>query len=133
MTAPKKPKRVGVVWVSGEHVDRSGIAKYIHLIMSSEDPEQLGRHERGRKSLNWLTDFHPGTYDKWRAAILKLLSDGQPRTFNRIVLELTGRLHAGEVAFGKAPDDALWDLVKEGEVSHTMEVPILFRKVRRLR
>lgn len=69
------------------------------------------------------------TRPRWRERIQKHLADGEPRTFNRICVEL-GDVTA-DVAFEKAPDHALWELVAQGAVEHTMTAPILFRRTRR--
>jgi len=130
MVAPDKPKKVGVIWVTGQYVDRSGLSRYTHLIRSADDPGGTPREMRKGHQLTWLKDMHPGTTDKWAKSIYKLLSDRVPRTFNRIVLELSHNLHTADVAFDKAPDHALWDLVVSRKISHTTAAPILFRRTR---
>jgi hypothetical protein len=110
--------------------DRRKQARYTHLIRSADDGEQETRSKRTCGALAWKLDFHPGTHDKWKALILELLADRTPRTFNRIVLELTGYVHTADTAFEKSPDHALWELVEERKISHTLQAPILFRRTR---
>jgi hypothetical protein len=46
-------------------------------------------------------------------------------------LEASDYHFTADVAFGKAPDAALWILVSEGEVEHTAWIPIQFRRKER--
>ncbi len=53
-----------------------------------------------------------GKVDEWASAIVALMSDGQPRTFNGIIIDLTDARCTADTAFGKDPDLALWKLVE---------------------
>jgi len=114
------------ILISGLHGFNRGMAQYTHLIRASDDPKPRPRAERKGHQMSWLKDMNPNTLGQWTRAIYGLLADGVPRTFNRIVLELTGNLHTADVAFKKAPDQALWNLVARRKISHTLEAPILF-------
>ena len=65
--------------------------------------------------------------EAWATQILKLLSDGKPRTLNRIGIELVDKT-ADITAF--TPFGAgLWLLVKNGDVEYTPKSPVYFRAV----
>lgn len=92
--------------------DRSGLAKYLHLAQWHADPlETMGRG-RDRDPTHWQRTHSVKEYKK---LILDLLEDTDPRTFNRICLELTGT--TADVWYEKAPDLALWELVKEDQLA----------------
>lgn len=111
--------------------DRTGLGAFVHLIRGPHDGQRESREARqGRLGVEvaarqWMT-LTRGDVDAWKAAIEKLLGDGEPRTFNRIVLELTGGSMTADTAFGKDPDDALWALVEDGVLWWTAEAPIHF-------
>jgi hypothetical protein len=65
-----------------------------------------------------------------RSEILRHLSDGEPRTFNRLTVELWDI--TADIAFDTVADEALWSLVGE-YIEHTVKVPILFRLLPHLR
>ena len=70
-----------------------------------------------------------GHADEWAATILEYMADGKPRTFNRLVLELTDYHHTADNAFKRGPDQAIWLLVQASQIEHTLEAPIQFRLV----
>lgn len=111
-----------------EPVDRSGTMAFVHLIRSPDDAERTPRPKGGRKDRAphlMMRRKSPAAIDEWTEAIRAKLSDGKPRTFNSLCVEI-GDLTA-DVAFQEAPDIALWALVCDGELEHTVEAPILFR------
>lgn len=99
--------------------DRSGIRKYLHLVRWWGDPkETMARgslkiddegSQTGRDSRHWMKN--KTSVAEYRDWIVKLLEDGEPRTFNSICVELTGT--TADVWFEKAPDEALWSLVED--------------------
>lgn len=97
--------------------DRSGLAAYTHLIRSAHDGARETREVRHARIgvaagvIEWRK-LEQGNVDEWASAIEALMRDGQPRTFNGIVLELTDAKCTADTAFGKDPDDALWKLVE---------------------
>ena len=122
-------------WFTGKF-DRSCSANYIHLIRSPDDPERLSREERHRRiGLRHGRDVTATAWKKlddcsiakWKERILAGLRDGKPRTWNRLILEITNFHYTADVVFGKRPDKALWALVEEGKVELTAEAPVLFR------
>lgn len=121
-----KHKQEQPEWVTGNAVDRSGLAQYTHLIRSPDDPERSPREARKGKETAWLRLTAKATRGAWKTSIAALLADGVPRTFNRIAVELSDM--TADVVFGKAPDQALWELVHEGAIEHTTKAPILFRQ-----
>ncbi len=113
--------------------ERSGTAKYVHLIMWTGDPpETMGRGKgkqeldenicsEGRSSTHWKRTHSAEVY---KEKIMSLMSDGEPRTFNRICVEITGT--NGNVWFEKEPDIALWSLVEEGRLAWACELKATF-------
>lgn len=116
-------------WTSGP-VDRSGMFVYLHIVRGSDDPARrqraTERADAGGDSQVWRKLFRKATTEQWRKAICDHLADGVPRTFNRIMVELADM--TADVAFDKAPDRALWELVEAGTLEHTLEAPIYFRR-----
>lgn len=116
-------------WITGE--DRRPLSPYLHLVRAPDDPERMDR----ARSLGGTTkgDAKILSYHKLRkrplpelaAEIVDLLSDNEPRTFNRIAVELWDK--TADVVFEEAPDHALWSLVLEGRVEYTIRGPIFFR------
>lgn len=98
--------------------DRSGLAQYTVALRSPWDPERLTRAEQratGGGFEAWRKDL-VGEPRSWAAAIIRLLRDGQSRTFNRIVLDLTARQYTADVALGKVPEVGLWLAVERGAI-----------------
>ncbi len=104
-----------VTWYSGVP-DTSEAFAYVVLIRSPFDPERLRRSEQrklGRGFEAWREDLR-GDPRAWAAKFVRLLRDGQSRTFNRLVLDATGRLYTADTASGKAPERGLWLAVEKG-------------------
>ncbi len=99
---------------------------YTHLIRSPDDPERSSRAARKGKETAWKASTASKMEPEWRTRIVALLEDDKPRTFNAICVEL-GDITA-DIGYATAPDKALWSLVAAGEVEHTVEAPIFFRK-----
>jgi hypothetical protein len=125
-------------WVTGLVVDRSGTAKYAHLARAPGDPERTPRgarrdgpdpdgRDRGAAWRRKLVGTKPEDHEE---PIVGLLSDGAPRTFNAIGVELYDK--TADLLFETPVDAALWCLVERGVLEHTLRVPVLFR-LRRLR
>ena len=112
-------------WQTGKLVDRSGTSAYITLIRAPEDPERSPRGERKRDRVGWQHDLAKTTIKEWKEVILQHLSDGLARTFNRIGVELLDK--TADTLLKLNPEEALWSLVAEGKVAHTLSAPIYFR------
>lgn len=111
-----------------EPVDHSGTMAFTHLVRSPDDAKRTPRPKGGRKDRSphlTMRSKGPAAIVEWREAIRARFVDGKPRTFNSLCVEI-GDITA-DVAFCEAPDLALWELVCDGELEHTVEVPILFR------
>lgn len=106
-------------WISGHSRPRGAMA-YTHLIRSPSDPLRSPRHFTKATRLRWKDPI-----SRWSDAILGLLANQEPRTFNAIVVELADV--TADMAFLEAPDHALWGLVSTGKVEHTPQAPVLFR------
>jgi hypothetical protein len=104
-------------------VGRSGASAYVHLIRAPGDPE---RSPRGPgRALLWR-QLGKHSVSEWAARILELLADGEPRTFNRIMVELAD--FGADTGFGENPDHALWHLVEQRKLVLTLEAPIFFKR-----
>lgn len=93
-------------------------ASYDHLIRGDEDDTRIDHHElrrrygsekvHGRKEASLLPSY------VWEDKILDLLSDGRPRTFNQICLELTEHNLTADLLRGTSAEQAILDLLSEG-------------------
>jgi hypothetical protein len=113
-------------WDTGYPVPSERRKGYVHLMRSKHDPEMKQQRgmEAGYDPVGWkkLSKVPVTEHEK---KILKLLQDGEPRTFNRISVEIYDR--TADIVFQKGVDDALWNLVERGQVEHDLTAPILFR------
>ncbi len=97
--------------------DRSGLARYTHLIRWGWDTDEtMARGAGKRDSQHWR---RAGSVEHFVEAIRTLMRDGHARTFHRMCVELTGT--SADVWFEKQPDLALWRLVEVGELWWTCE------------
>jgi hypothetical protein len=112
-------------WQTGKLVDRSGTFAYIILVRAPEDPERLPRGKGKKDRVGWQHDLAKTTIKEWKEIILQHLSDGEARTFNRIGVELLDK--TADTLLQLNPEEALWSLVTEGKVAHTLRAPIYFR------
>lgn len=121
-------------WDTGGHLQRGYMSTFMHIVRSPLDPERLSRKKRQEMHENsvtkWCGDLKAGTKPQWKAKILEVLAGGELLTFNAIVLRASGMEYTADVAHGKAPDSALWELVGERKIEHTMATPILFRIIK---
>lgn len=128
MTAARQ-ERLGLHdWMTGP-ADRSGMAAFTHLVRAKDDPEE--RKARGQQPGRDVTPhktLQKTSAAEWRRRLLEHMADGQPRTFNRLCVEMTG--HTADVCFQLGPDLALWQLVADGLAEHTIDLPVVFRLVR---
>ncbi len=118
-----------IEWVTGPTVRRDGLAHYLHLVRSPDDPERvdirtLPEALRDRVAA-WRRSLAKATPESFEEPILALLADGVPRTFNRIAVELLDK--TADVLLDTPPDRALWSLVFASKVEHSIAVPVLFR------
>jgi hypothetical protein len=113
------------VFVRGVRVDRSGAAQYTHLIRAAGDPERSPRPFGGREDRSPHLTLATVEVTICREQILSLLSDGRARTFNAIGVELLD--HTADTLLGSPYDVALWQLVDEDQLEHTLDAPVLFR------
>lgn len=108
-----------------------GRYQYTHMIRAPEDPERLSREERrrihGPGVVTKWQKLHKRPVEEFREEILAHMADGKQRTFNRISVELYD--YTADVA-GPAITKAVFDLVEERELEHTMDAPVYFRKRR---
>jgi hypothetical protein len=101
------------------------------VIRGPDDPERRPREARpdSDRALNAvlkLNQIKKLSVDELKPIIRDALDDGEPRTFNRICVELWDR--TADLLFGERPEEALWQLAEAGEVAFTREAPVYFRK-----
>jgi len=113
-----------------QHVDRPGDEVYLHLIRHPEDPSRSPRPAGGQVDRMPHRTLDKRDPEAVRSDIVRHLSDGEPRTFNRLTVELWDI--TADIAFDTVADEALWSLVGE-YIEHTVKVPILFRLLPHLR
>lgn len=111
-------------WTCGP-VDRSGVAAYLHLIRARNDRERSPRPQGGYADRSPHRTLAKTCATEWRDVILAHMHDGVARTFNRLGVELLDK--TADVLFQSPVDDALWSLVSDGLIEHTLAAPILFR------
>jgi hypothetical protein len=112
-------------FVRGVAVDRSGINRYIHIVRGPDDPTRSPRPKGGLKDRAPHRTFKKMPVDKAKELLLSLLSDGRPRTFNAMTIELFDL--GADTLMGSPVDRALWKLVADERLEHTMTRPVLFR------
>lgn len=92
--------------------DRSGMSRFTHLIRWSGDSEEtMARGAGNRDPLHWRKTK---SVDAFVEGIRALMLDGEPRTFNRICIEMTGA--TSDVWLDSPIDVALWRLVASREL-----------------
>lgn len=113
------------VWVTGLSVRRDDRAIYTHLIRSPSDPERSPRPKGGHKDRAPHRTLAKRPAAEIEELLLSGLEDGEPRTFNRLGVEIFDL--TADVLFTTPGNTILWQLVAQGKIEHTLEAPILFR------
>jgi hypothetical protein len=99
--------------------------QFLHLVRAKDDPkETIKRGCKEGDPVGWKSLLKVPV-EEWKQRIHQHMSDGQPRTFNRMMVEICGR--TADVCFDKPPDWALWELVEAGTLIHTNKIPIYFK------
>lgn len=110
-----------------EHRVRHG---FTHMIRAPGDPERQTREARRARlgpgsTTEAMRSRKTRSPDAALAEVLELLSDGEPRTLNRIGVELWDQT-------ADVVDDRIWwaivDAVIEGQLEHCSRAPILLRR-----
>ena len=103
---------------------RTGAMKYTHMIRGPYDPERSSREARKGQTLAWRDKIKATSAKEWEAKLLEYLADGEPRTVNRMAVELLD-----QTADVCAPPlvDALWALHAACKIECTNQAPIYFR------
>lgn len=122
-----EPEPAPLEFVRGHPVERSGIARYIHIIRGANDPERSPRPLGGQPDRAPHRTLEEVPTEDCAAMIVRLLGDGTARTFNAIAVELLDQ--TADLVLDSPLDRALWQLVAEGRLEHTLLAPILFRPV----
>lgn len=131
---PSAPERIADGWVSGRWWGAGALRPdgFHHVARAADDPERRTRKQR-RDELGRHTAVHGWRQlakeprEAWAARIREHLADGEPRTFNRIMVELADT--TADIAYMTPADAGLWELVAGGEVEHTARIPLLFRRI----
>lgn len=99
------------------------LEKYLHIAYGEADPLRR-RHSDVELALEVDAEV-----EAWQDKVLELLADEELRTFNAIVLELTGQTMSSDMVIGRAPEQAIWRLVSLCQVANTTFCPVLFSVV----
>lgn len=118
--APPVAREVAEGWCSGLP-ERGGLDGFIHIVRGEGDPERPPRGAMGPTDWKRINDLTPA---QWAQRIVDHLSDGEPRTFNRIAVELMGI--TADVAYCENPDKGLWHAVEMGKLLWSTGSPVLF-------
>lgn len=108
--------------------DRSGAAIYVHIIRAPGDPdERMARGAKARARTPGSENDRKkksGTPEEWCARIVEHLRDGEPRTFNRITVELIGA--TADALLHSPIDRGLWLAVERELIAYTLAAPVFF-------
>jgi hypothetical protein len=108
--------------------DRSGMARYTVLIRAPWDPPRRPREVRqaamGHEAaaVEWRT-WRKASAEQWCERIVAHLADGEPRTLNRIAVEL---VDATADVVGATAQAGLWLAVERGLAWWTACAPVHF-------
>jgi hypothetical protein len=125
--AHASPVPPDAVWVHATLFERTERAPYVHLVRHPSDPERSPRPPGGVADKQPHQTLAKTSFRDWVHPIRTLLSDDLPRTFNRIAVELLDK--TADIVFQSPFDEALWWLVDQGELEHTLEAPVFFRRI----
>jgi len=124
-----QPAATGILtWVFGAVADREGLAAYTHLVRAPGDPQRTPRPKGGHQDRAPHRTLAKRPAAELEELLLEGLADGEPRTFNRLGVEIFDL--TADVLFTTPVNAALWRLVDRGEIEHTLEAPVLFRRRR---
>lgn len=110
-------------WLTGG-VQFEGLQKFIHIVRGPDDPER-GPRVKGQETA-WKKKLS-GDPEPWKKVLYDTLKKEGPMTFNKLALLTSG--YTADVVAGKAPDQALWQLVGEGKIKFTNASPVIFKAV----
>jgi len=115
-------------WNTGQRPYLGKIYKYLIMIRAPDDPERRLKKQVDVFPHHTLAKMK---FEDIRDLILFHLMDGQPRTLNRIGVELWDK--TSDITGMTQVEEALWCLVESRKLEHTMATPILFRALGQLR
>jgi len=113
----KRKWYTGRFWPDKEvSIGEWGPAGFMIAARGVADPQRSERGTYG--TLDWRkTMARPVSF--WRPRFLNALEDGEPRTFNRLLVEIANV--TGDMGGTTSAEWALWGLVEEGLVAHTIK------------
>ena len=114
------------MWLHRFDLPMDGLASYTILIRSPEDPERVSRkkaREMGRDSQSWRA-MDKTTPEEWAKKIVELLTGRKAKTFNAIMLELTGCTTTADTVYMKNPHLGLAMALSDGRLKCTARAPI---------
>lgn len=109
-------------WNTGQRPYLGKIYKYLIMIRGPNDPERRPGRQDDVFPHHTLAKMK---FEDIRDRILSHLMDGEPRTLNRIGVELWDK--TSDITGMTQVEEALWVLVEDYKLEHTMSTPILFR------
>jgi hypothetical protein len=123
----------GQEWLTGVVPDRSGLAAFTVMIRAEEDeafePARKDRKLKGMARIKAAKELLAAEPKDWAQRFADLATDGVPRTFNRMMLELTDGLITADNATNTNAEEGLWLAVQEQQLEFRNEAPIMFRRV----
>ncbi len=142
----EQPASYPAEWSTGKKPNLDGMLKYLIMIRADGDPDEttykkVGKDGRnkytkksgGDESLAW-TKIKKMPIEECRKQILAYLDELSPDeqcdgvTFNRICVDLWRR--TADVLHESNQEEAMWQLVEERQLAHTLDAPILWRRAR---
>lgn len=118
-------------WFTGGVPDMRGLRAYTEMIQSPDDPERAPRPKGGQADRAPHVTLRKTTAEQWAPKILRLLSDGKPRTLNAIGITLIDK--TADITSQTPFAAGLWLLVQQGKVAFGDPAPILFTLSSRVR
>lgn len=115
-------------WSTGARPDTSGARAYTILIRAPwEDMDTRGRNAGGgAKGTEGAAKAKAVSPDAWYPALHALFAGDARLTFNQVCVTVAGR--TADLMFKGGLEEAVWRLVEERMLEHTMRAPILFRR-----
>ena len=113
-------------WNSGARPVTAGDLQYVIMIRHPEDPGRRPRPKGGQEDKTPHRTIAKMDIEEIKKVLLEQLSDGEPRTLNRLGVEIWDK--TADITSGTKVEEALWQLVERSILEHTMKAPVMFRK-----
>lgn len=120
------PPETSPQWFTSIQPIREGAYAYVEMVWGPEDPKRPPRPKKGqpRQDRAPHLTLERTTLESWIEPIYTLLTDAKPRTLNAISIEIVHK--NADVTAGTPFGEALWELVRRGDVCFTRVAPRYF-------